>query len=383
MKQYLNIAIVGTGFIGRQHIEAIRRIPYTRIVAAADSNEAMLKLVCGELGIERYYTDYREMLDREDIQVVHNCTPSNMHFEISREIMKRGIHVYCEKPLTLTSAEADELVELAGQMNVAAAANFNYRNNAMVRQMRQMIMDGQIGTPLVCHGEYLQDWLMYDTDYDWRMDPRLGGPSRALSDIGSHCFDTIQFVLGKKIVAVNASLITVYPKRKRTEQSGTFSASGGKVLGEYQVDSEDAAFVMARFEDGTQGVFNISQVCAGKKNGLMVNVSGSRASLEWHQEQSDRLHIGNRDRGNEELYVGAQYLADEVKASATLPNGHPVGWADAFRNGIASFYDSIRDNSWNRENTLWHATFRDACYIMKIVEACLKSGREKQWVEVE
>lgn len=383
MKQCLNVAVVGTGFIGRQHIEAIRRIPYTRIVAAADSNEAMLSQVCGELGIETYYTDYREMLDREQIHVVHNCTPSGMHFEICKEVMKRKIHVYCEKPLTLNSAESDELVALAADMDVAAGANFNYRNNAMVRQMRRMTEDGAIGRTLACHGEYLQDWLMYETDYDWRMNPELGGPSRALADIGSHCFDTMQFVLGRKITAVNANLVTVYPVRRRTERSGTFSASGGKILGEYKVDSEDAAFVMARFEDGTQGVFNISQVCAGKKNGLMVNVSGSKAALEWHQEQSDRLLIGRRDSGNEELYVGAQYLADDVKASATLPNGHPVGWADAFRNGIQSFYDSIWDQTWNRSGFKWHATFQDACYIMKIVEACMESSRTQQWVEVK
>ena len=381
MKKTLNIALIGTGFIGKQHIEAIRRIPYTNIVAIADCNEAGLKQASEDFGITNTYTDYREMLEKEDIDVVHNCTPSAMHYAINKDIIASGRHVYCEKPLTLTAAESEELVKLAKEKGIATGANFNYRNNAMVREMRERIKNGEAGTPLAVHGSYLQDWLMFDTDYDWRMDPKLGGASRALSDIGSHCFDTMQFVLGQKITAVNASLLTVYPTRKRTEGSGTFSASGGKVIDEFQVVNEDAAFVMARFENGLQGFFNISQVCGGKKNALSVNVSGSKESLEWHQEQSDRLLIGKRETGNEELFVGAAYLTGEVKRYATLPNGHPVGWADAFRNGIQSYYESIWDGSY-KNGFKWYADFESAHHIMKIVEACMKSDKLKTWVEV-
>ena len=382
MKKTLNIALIGTGFIGKQHLEAIMRIPYTKIVAVADCNEAGLKSTAEAFGIEKTYTDYREMLEKEDIDVVHNCTPSAMHYQINKDIIKSGKHVYCEKPLTLTSEESKELVELAKEYGVATGANFNYRNNAMVREMRERIQNGEVGRPLLVHGSYLQDWLMFDTDYDWRMDPKLGGNSRALSDIGSHCFDTIQFVLGDRITEVNANAIIIYPERKKTEGGGTFSASSGKVTDTYKVCNEDAAFVMARFESGIQGFFNISQVCGGKKNGLEVNVSGSKESLEWHQEQSDRLFIGKRETGNEELFVGAAYLTGEVKRFATLPNGHPVGWADAFRNGILSYYESIWDESY-KSGFKWYADFESAHYIMKIIEACLESSKVGTWVKVE
>ena len=385
MKHTLNVALIGTGFIGKQHIEAIRRIPYTHIAAVADCNESSLQKTCEDIGIAHGYTDYHEMLEKEQIDVVHNCTPSAMHYAIDKDIIACGKHVYCEKPLTLRSEESAELVRLAEEKGVATGANFNYRNNAMVREMRERVQNGEAGKPLLVHGSYLQDWLMFDTDYDWRMDPKLGGASRALSDIGSHCFDTIQFILGERIVAVNASILTVYPTRKRTEQSGTFSASGGKVIDQFHVENEDAAFVIAKFESGLQGFFNISQVCGGKKNALSVNVSGSKESLEWNQEQSDRLLIGKRQTGNEELFVGEAYLTGAVKRFATLPNGHPVGWADAFRNGIQSFYESIWDGSYKTGDPhafKWYSDFKNAHYIMKIVEACLESGKTGTWVNV-
>ena len=378
----LKIAVVGTGFIGKQHIEAIRRIPGTEVVAIVEQNEEMAKNVCEQMGISRYYTNYKELLEKEEVDVVHNCTPSAMHYPISKDVIMSGKHIYCEKPLTLNTVESEELVSLVKEHQVAAAANFNYRQNAMVKEMYERVKSGEIGNLLTVYGEYIQDWMLFDTDYDWRLDPKLGGESRAIADIGSHCFDTIQYVCDKKIVSVYADLLTVHPIRKRTEKTdGTFSSSTGKILEEISVHSEDAAFIMVKFEDGMKGLFHVSQVVSGKKNAFKLNVCGAKSSLEWNQERSDKLWIGHRDKGNEELYVGPQYMTGEAKRYATLPNGHSVGWADAFRNGIQDFYESIRNQTYLNEEQ-GYTTFDSAHYIMKIVEACLKSSKNEKWVDV-
>lgn len=378
----IRVAIIGTGFIGKQHIEAVRRIPGTEIVAIVDTNAQMAKEVSEEFYIEKFYTDYKEMLKDEKIDIVHNCTPSAMHYEINKDIILSKKHVYCEKPLTLTAKESEELVALAKEYNVCAAANFNYRHNAMVREMYERVQNNQIGRVLSVHGEYLQDWLLFDTDYDWRMNPKLGGESRAIADIGSHCFDTIQYVLDKKIVSVYANLTTVHPVRKRMKNNGVFVAGKGEVLDVHKINSEDEAYIIAKFEDGTKGMFHVSQVCGGKKNHFELTVSGEIASLEWNQERCDKLWIGKRECGNEELFVGPQYLQGEAVGYASLPNGHSVGWADAFKNAINSCYTSIKNNTYDNEKQPY-ATFDEAWYVMKIVEACLESDKEDKWISIK
>lgn len=375
----LRVGVIGAGFIGRQHIEAVRRIPGTEVVAIVDNNEENARATAEQMAVPTAYTDYRRMLEQEKPDIVHNCTPNGLHFSINRDIIQSGIHVFSEKPLTLTVAEAHTLCKLVKQHDVAAAVNFNYRNNVMVHEMRRRVQDGEIGRVLECHGNYLQDWLLYKTDYDWRMDPVIGGESRAVADIGSHIFDVAQYVTGKQITEVYAKLFTVYPKRIRTsDKQETFTLGEGE---EIPIHSEDAAYIMARFDDGTYGNFNVSQVCAGKKNGLEVTVSGSEAALEWHQERADHLWVGHRDKGNEDIFAAPQYVGEYARKYATLPNGHPVGWTDALRNGIAAFYDSIRGDNFNQNNQMY-ATFKDGCKIMEIVEACLESNRREAWVHV-
>ncbi|MDR1688775.1 MAG: Gfo/Idh/MocA family oxidoreductase [Clostridiales bacterium] len=379
----LRVGVIGAGFIGKQHVEAIRRIPGAEVAAIADSNPAIAESAGESLCIDKYYDDYKKMLDFENLDIVHNCTPSGMHYPVNLDVLNRKIPLYCEKPLTLTAQESQKLCEIADMAGVKTAVNFNYRNNVMVHEMRERVKSGIIGKVLAAHGEYLQDWLLFNTDYDWRMDPSVGGESRAVADIGSHCFDTAQYVLGKKIKSVYAKLITVHPHRyKNVNKEGTFGAAimgGGE---KFSVSSEDAAYIMAEFEDNTPCLFNISQVCAGKKNGLMLNTSGSISSLEWRQETADRLYIGRRDNGNDQIYASAQYLTDYAKKYATLPSGHAVGWADAFRNGIAAFYEDVRTGVPSGKDK-YYADFSDGLYVMKIVEACLKSNRLNKWVDVE
>ena len=378
----LNVAVLGGGFIGKQHIEAIRRIPNTGVRWIVDVDAATAKRLADELGIPRFSDDYREVLQDREVDIVHNCTPSNQHYCISKAVLEAGKHIYCEKPLTLTAAEAEELVALAQKTGRAHGVNFNYRHNAMVFEMRDRVRSGMVGTVLHVYGEYLQDWLMYKTDFNWRMDERIG-VSRAVADIGSHCFDVAQFVLDRRITSVCAKLITAHPVRLRPEQGGaTFSDAQGQGGVEVAIRTEDIAHIMVRFEGGTPGLFYLSQVSAGKKNGLALSLSGDKAALEWQQEQADRLWIGHRDRPNELLYTDPGLLSPGAKGYATLPAGHALAWHDALRNAIGAFYAAVRAESWNEPGRSY-ADFSDGARIMRLVEACLSSSATGDWVDVE
>ena len=381
----LRVGIIGAGMMGRQHTEAARRIPGVEVVALADANEELAKKTCEELCIPGCYSDYMEMLEKEELDVVHNCTPNSLHYSINKEIIAKGINIYCEKPLANTSEETGELVKLAKEAGVFAGVNFNYRQNAMVREMNERAhrVDEDPaedwGRTFMVRGQYIQDWMMYDTDYNWRCDKKVGGESRTIADIGSHWFDTAQFITGKKIVKVYADLYTALKQRKRFKTQGaTFTSQSG---GEYElvdIDTEDAAFIMVEFEDGVRGIVTVSQISGGHKNDLEISVDGSNYSMTWRQEDADKLWIGARKFGTIEKHAGPEMLQGDAVRYATLPSGHPVGWADALRNGIREFYDSVRGSEKTN-----YATFADGDYIVRIVEACLRSDKEKKWVEVK
>lgn len=377
----LKIGLVGTGFIGKQHIEAIRRIPGSEVVAVADSNADTARQVAEQFFIPKRYGDYRELLADPEVTLVHNCTPSSSHYAVNRDAVAAGKHIYCEKPLTLTASEAADLAVRAREAGIAAGVNLNYRHNVMVKEMRERVA-GDLGGVHLAYGEYLQDWLMHDTDYDWRMNPAVGGESRAVADIGSHCFDTLQYVLGKRIVSVNADMITVFPVRKRCENAGgTFSGATGRVVEEVPTTQEDAASILLRFEDGMPGLVHVSQVCGGRKNGLAVTISGAEYSMEWRQEQADRLFLGYRNKPNGELCADAKLLSPGARQFATLPGGHAVAWHDAFRNAIGVFHEAVRTGS-HRAGNVDYADFAAGLHLMRLVEACIESGKTKGWVDI-
>lgn len=377
----IRTGIIGVGFIGKQHIETIRRIPNTEVVAISDANEALAEATAQQLGIPHYTADYHKLLEDSKIDVIHNCTPVSLHYSVSKDVLLAQKHVYCEKPFTMDVAQAKELTELAAQSNRLAGVNFNYRQNAMVWEMKARVQSGSVGKIFTVNARYLQDWLLYETDTDWRMDPKLGGASRAISDIGSHLFDAMQAVMEKKIVAVNAHLITAYHTRKRFEKSGgTFSNSNGIAFESIPVFNEDEAFIMVRFEDGAHGLCRVSQVCAGRKNGMILEIEGSNCSLEWNQERPDQLWIGHRDTPNELLYADSRALTGKARELAFLPAGHPLGWQDALKNAIEAFYTAIRAEDPSQQPT--YATFADGAYVMRIIDACLKSNQAGRWMEV-
>ena len=231
-------------------------------------------------------------------------------------------------------------------------------------------------------GSYVQDWMMYQDDYDWRLDLEMGGRSRALSDIGSHLFDLCQFVTGQHITAVNAKLMIVHPKRLHYEKDGgTFSKEKGRFLGEVEVQNEDVANIMIRLSGGAEGMMQVSQITAGHKNDLRLRLDLEKCSYEWKQENGDMLYIGYRGRPNEILHREADMLSEQVRGFSRLPAGHPEGWNDVLYNAISAFYRSI--NEKNDGQTVPYATIEDGVSVMKVIDACMKSDREMRWVDVE
>ena len=380
--QEIRVGIIGTGMMGNTHAEAIRRIPGTKIVAICGSRSyEKNRKMADELGIPNAYADYKEMLDKEQLDVVHNCTPNNMHYEINLEILKRGINVYCEKPLAMTSEETAELTRIAAEKGVKAGVNFNYRHNATVRDMNERlkmpVSEGGAGDVYLVHGTYIQDWLMYDTDFNWRCVSETGGASRAVADIGSHWFDTVQYITGHKITSVYAKFITIFPQRKKPEKEvATFTTVKDVSYKSIDIDTEDAAYIMVKFDNGIMGNVVVSQVSGGRKNGFQIDVDAAQYSMRWFQEDCDKLLIGTRNC-NSIYHAGAEMLHGDAVRYATLPSGHPLGWADALRSAVREYYNDVTGVS-----ACNYATFADGDYIERIVEACVKSSREDKWVDV-
>ena len=374
----IKAAVIGLGFIGRQHVEAIRRVPGIEVVAASDADPKNREW-CRKNDIPLFYEDYRKLICEAGAEVIHDCTPNYLHYQVNGLALEQGCHVYSEKPLTLCSEEAFRLADMADAADRKAGVNFQYRNHVCIHEIRERIRNGELGRLSHIQAEYLQDWLLYEDDYDWRMESAAGGISRAVGDIGSHCFDAIQFVTAQKIKAVYARYYTMYPVRKMYGRSETFSTEDktGKYE-EKKIDTEDAATILFRLEDGMEGTLVVSQVCAGKKNGMKILISGNKESVEWAQEEPDKLHVGKRDTGNEMIYAARKYFTEYGGKMAILPNGHPVGWTDALAVSVKEFYDSIR----NPDADYRYADFRQGAYVSKIVEACFKSSRQNCWIDV-
>src|SRR5689334_11280016 len=306
------MGLVGAGFVGPHHLDAVRRLGYVDVVAIAGSNEASAQKKADALYVPRAYGSYEALLNDPDVQVVHNATPNYLHFPVNMAAIAKGKHVVSDKPLAMTAAEAKQLVDAANKAGIVHAVTFNYRGNPLVQQARAMVAGGVIGKPNFVHGQYLQDWLLHDTDYSWRLEPDKGGASSALGDIGSHWCDLAQHISGLRITDVLADITTVIPTRKRPRGSReAFAAAGAhEDLEPVEIKVEDLDSVLVRFENGAKGSFSVGQVCAGHKNDLWVEVCGARQSLKWRQEDQNYLWIGHRDHPNQVLAKDPGLLQD-------------------------------------------------------------------------
>ncbi|OME87804.1 dehydrogenase [Paenibacillus sp. FSL A5-0031] len=387
MKIKIKAGIIGTGFIGPAHIEAVRRLEFVEVIALAQNGEESARIKAEQLGVPLAYGDYKDLLRNPDIEVVHNCTPNHLHNQINREIIEAGKHVLSEKPLAMSSSESAELLALARKHGVVHGVNFNYRQYPMMKQLAEMVKQEEFGRINAVHGSYLQDWLLYETDYNWRLDDKTGGRSRAIADIGSHWCDTVQYVTGKKIKQVFADLWTVHPIRKKpVSQAITFGVNKGEQISKYEdisVHTEDYASVLIRFDDGSKGAFTVSQVSAGRKNALSFELNGSRKSAYWKQEEPASLWIGHRDRFNEVLMADPALFLEEARPSIHHPGGHTEGWPDSVKNMMLQYYTFIREGKDPLKDKANFATFEDGHLSMCIMEAILKSHKDECWVQVQ
>ncbi len=378
----IQVGIIGSGFIGPAHLEALRRLGDVEVVALCDSTREAAESKARALHVPHAYDSVDALLAHPGLAVVHNCTPNHLHAAINRQILRAGKHVFSEKPLCMTSDEARELVQLAEQAGVVHGVSFVYRQFAMVLQAASMRRAGSVGRLFSAHGTYLQDWMLLETDYNWRVDAAQGGASRAVADIGSHWCDTVQFVTGKRIVEVMADLSIVWPTRKASVSgAATFSHDDDARYVDRPVSTEDIGSVLFRFEDGSKGCFHVSQVSAGRKNRLSFEINGSECSLAWDQETPQRLWIGQRAQPNQLLSDDPGLMNADVAASAHFPGGHIEGWPDAFKNMLGQFYQAVREGRKpSRSETF--ASFYDGANVMYLIEAIVKSHQEQRWIRV-
>ena len=387
------MGLVGPGFVGAHHIDAVRRLGFVDIVGLAASSKESARSKADALGVPKAYGSYEELIADPAVHVVHNTTPNHLHVPVILAAIERRKHVISDKPLAMTAADARRLLTAAESSGVVHAVTFNYRGNPLVQQAREMIAGGALGALHFIHGGYLQDWLLEPTDYSWRLDPAIGGPSSAMADIGSHWCDLVQHVTGQRIVEVLADLTTVIETRFKPPVATTaFSKASGGTREAVAVHAEDLATLLVRFEGGAKGSVSIGQVCAGHKNDLWFEVNGRRASLAWRQERQNELWIGRRDAANGTLAKDPAILGPLARTYAHLPGGHQEGWADAFCNVLRDVYSAIaarqpasgvpRQSAGEGARPAF-ATFEDGYHAACIVDAVLESHRRGGvWTQV-
>jgi predicted dehydrogenase len=310
--------------------------------------------------------DYRAILRDPAIDVVHICTPNAQHFSMAREALEAGKHVVCEKPLATTIEEAQELVALAARRGLRNCVDHNLRYYPMVQQLRRMREAGDLGEILIVQGTYSQDWLLYDTDWNWRITAKDGGPSRCMADIGSHWFDMAEHVTGLRVSSLCADLQTFHTTRKQPKHA--IETFANKLLGpedyiETPVNTEDFGAVIFRMGARARGSVTASQVSAGRKNRLNIEVYGTKAAASWDQERPNELWIGHRETGNQLILKDPSLLKPEARSYADLPGGHTEGYDDTAKQVFRRFYASVSDPGVSPEYPQFAESHRTRAWV--------------------
>lgn len=378
MTRHIRTAIFGTGFMGRVHLESLRRVEHVEVAAICGRNSLAAERLGVPFGIP--HREAEAVLADPSIEAIHICTPNALHYSQAKEALLAGKHVVCEKPLATTAAEAQELVTIARERNLRNCVCHNLRYYPMVQQMRQMREAGELGSILMVQGTYSQDWLLYETDWNWRVESRFGGPSRCMSDVGSHWFDMAEHVTGLQVTALCADLQTFHTTRKQPR--GPVETFANKLSGDTEtvdtvVDTEDCGTVIFRMGK-SRGSMTASQISAGRKNRLSIEIYGTKAGVAWDQERPDELWIGNRDSANRTIIKDPSLLLPGARSYADLPGGHSEGYDDTFKQIFRRFYTSIHSPDAPRD----YPQFSDGLRQMTILAAEMQSHRTHSWVEV-
>lgn len=378
----IGAAIAGAGFIGPVHLEALRRLG-VKVTGILGCDVAESQAAKEATGVPKAYTNYDELLADSEVQSVHLAVPNVFHFPMAKEALEAGKHVLCEKPLAMNSAEASELVELANSQKLAAGVCYNVRFYPVNLEAAQMVRSGAIGDVLLINGSYVQDWLLYDTDYNWRVLAEQGGELRAVADIGTHWMDLAQTITGLEIQSVFADLQTVYQVRQRPK--GEVETFTGKLGADIEteaikINTEDYGALLLRFSNGARGSVNVSQVTAGRKNCIRYEISGSKSSLSWNSETPNDLWIGHRSRSNEILTRDPSLVSDLARRFINYPGGHNEGFPDTFKQCFRAFYDTVLSGDFSSKPL--YPTFESGRREVQLCEAVLKSYREQRWIEI-
>jgi predicted dehydrogenase len=376
----LRAAVVGTGFIGVVHAEALGRLGIEVLgVVGSSPQRALAKAVTAPLPAP--YESFEGLLADDRVDVVHLTTPNHLHYEQVKATLAAGKHVVCEKPLALDSTQSAELLALAEASGLVHCTNFNIRFYPQCQHARALVADGRLGEIWNVHGGYLQDWLLLPTDWNWRLEPEKGGALRAVADIGSHWLDLVQFVTGRHVVELLADLATAIPVRRRpVGEVQTFGAADDVERADVPMATEDLAHLLIGFEDGGRGSAVVSQVSAGRKNSLRFELDGSLGSLAWESERHEELWLGHRGRPNETLLRDPALLEPEAAVRTTLPAGHAEGFADTFKELYSAVYTAVAAGGVPDEPDF--PTFRDGHRENVLGDAVATSARERRWVEV-
>ncbi|HKB19005.1 MAG TPA: Gfo/Idh/MocA family oxidoreductase [Candidatus Dormibacteraeota bacterium] len=357
----IGAAVVGTGFIGVVHVDALRRLG-VQVHGVVGSSRERAAARSRELGLPPAYESFEAMLDDSRVEVVHVASPNHLHHEQASAALRAGKHVVCEKPLAMASAESADLLQIAEHSGRVHATNYNLRFYAICQHVHGLVREGALGEVRLVSGHYLQDWLLLEEDWNWRVDPAQGGALRAVADIGSHWLDLTAFLTGQPVTEVMADLATFIKRR-----------------GDREVTTEDAATVMVRYAGGARAAMTVSQVSPGRKNSLAFEIDGSKSAVAWNSERPDELWIGHRGRPSEVLLRDPALFNEEGRAATSLPGGHAEGFADTFKAMYAAVYRAVAQGAPGPG----YPTFADGHEQMLVLDAVARSSQARRWVEVE
>lgn len=378
----INVGVVGIGFIGTAHIEALRRIG-VNVVGVVGSSPERARAVAAQRDLPKVYDSVAELAADSAIDAIHIASPNSAHYEQVIVCLEAGKHVISEKPLAVTSDQSADLVARAAAAGVVNAVCFNLRFYGHVLQSQAMIADDDLGSINYITGRYFQDWLLNDTDWNWRLVPDKAGELRAVADIGSHWIDMAQFMSGQRVVEVMADLHTFVPVRRHppgpVETFATTSAEGDLI--EEPMESDDAASIMFKFDGGARGLAAISQVSAGRKNSIRFEIDGADSSVAWDSENPELLFIGHRGRANEVLNRDPSLVKTSVAPHIGYPGGHVEGYPDTFRSLFAAVYNDI--SAGQPSSTPDYPTFADGHDVLLVTDAVSHSAAEQRWVKVD
>lgn len=376
----IGAAVIGSGFIGTVHIEALRRLG-VNVRGVIDASPELAEAAAARLGLPLAYPDLDSALADPEVDIIHVTSPNQYHYPQVKAILAAGKHVICEKPLAVTSDESRELVSLAAASDRITAVNFNIRFYPLNQHARRMVADGELGDVRLITGHYFQDWLLLDTDWNWRLEPDKGGTLRAVGDIGSHWIDLTSFIAGQKVQSVMADLSTfVKVRQKPIGEVQTFSQERAANTEPVEMTTDDAAVILLRYADGARGSVAISQISAGRKNSVQWEIDGAAAAAAWDSETPDHLWIGHRGRPNEILQRGAELMNETGTAATALPGGHVEGFADSMCSHFREVYRAVLAGVAPADPL--YATFEAGHHEMTVGDAVARSAAEDRWVDV-